>query len=163
MTQSPIAELDQRFARMKNLRSWFSSQTRSDSVRNDPSRPVSDDAPPRFPHRDALEDCVNDALRHSVPAGWKFSRPDKEKLSWQIERTVIPDGEWPTQDYWIIVSADLQWLFVTWGNCDIGTVSLPLEFLQARVIATTSLARFPLGDCLRFVFQHCKPNEWGYT
>jgi hypothetical protein len=116
-----------------------------------------------FENRRQVEDYVAHQLREGTPAGWISMRPDPTRLWWRIERTSIPPGDWPDQDYGLIVSEDLQWFFVTYDNCDIGPGTLRQEFQTARVISAASLESYPLGACLRFITQHCKPNQWGYT
>lgn len=116
-----------------------------------------------FENRKQAEDYVAHQLRDGIPEGWTWTRPDPRRLWWLIKRTFIPPGEWPDQDYGLIVSEDLHWFFLTYGNHDIGPGTLPQEFQAARVISAPSLETYPLAACVRFMVQHCKPNEWGYT
>ena len=132
----------------------------------DPAEPVSPRPLPKntapFQDRNEAVNYLTEALRSAVPVGWKVQRHQPE-LSWCVERTAVPAGEWPCQDYWVRVTEDLQWIIVTHGNKDCGVFTLQHELSNAVVIRSRSLCQFPLADCLRFVFQHRRPNEWGYT
>ena len=112
--------------------------------------------------RRQMEEYVESELRQAVPSGWTW-QPNCGRLWWTIRRVAIPPGEWPDQEYDVHVSEDLAWLIVTYDNCDVGCGSLCQEFQQARVISASSLKRYPLGSCIHFILEHCKPNEWGYT
>ena len=102
-------------------------------------------------------------LRRGTPEGWVSERNSTTGFWWTIKRVSIPPGEWSWQDYHLHVTDDLHWFMLTYGNNDIGCGSLDQELQKARVISARSLDRYPLGDCIRYVIAHCKPNEWGYT
>ncbi len=106
---------------------------------------------------------VQEELEHGVPAGWSFSPAEGTTLGWLIEKREVKAGEWPTQDFQLFLSMDLQFLHITFGNDDAGPLSVRHCLLNAKVIPTTSLRFFPLRALLREVFAQCAPNEWGYT
>jgi hypothetical protein len=129
-----------------------------------------------FPTRSQIEDYVGAELKRGISSGWRIVRNDRTRLWWTLERVSIPQGEWPTQDFSLLVSDDLQWFILTHGNCDVGCGGLGHALLDAMVISASSLRlpsvgidasvgslRFQLSDCIRFVIEHRKPNEWGYT
>ena len=116
-----------------------------------------------YADRNQLEEYVERELREATPSGWRWFRKERGRLWWTIERTSIPVGEWSTQEFDLHVSEDLDWLMVTYGNKDIGPLSLQQEFQNARIIQAPSLERFPLRSCIQFIIERCKPNEWGYT
>lgn len=114
-------------------------------------------------NRKQVEEYVERELSEGTPQGWKWNRPDREKLWWTIEKLSIPPGEWHNQEYSLHVSEDLCWFIMTYENNDIGCGSLSQTFQKARTISVSSLEYYPLRSCLEFIVENCKPNEWGYT
>jgi hypothetical protein len=123
-----------------------------------------------------IENHVTEMLNKAVPAGWKVTRHDRTRLSWSINRVLIPKGESPDQDYGVLVSDDLQWFMITHSNRDGGWFGLQQAMLTGDVIhasalllpgsqrpETNPLRRFYLSDCIRNVMERHKPNEWGLT
>ena len=113
--------------------------------------------------RRQVEEYVERELREATLPGWKCMRADPGRLWWSIKKTSISPGEWPEQEYGLHVTDDLHWFIVTYENHDVGPGSLQQEFQKARVISSSSLEHYPLGSCIQFIVEHCKPNEWGYT
>lgn len=129
-----------------------------------PQRPPTlEGARPPTASRRQVEEYVERELRASMSPGWAWDRPDAGRLVWLITKTEVPAGEWPMQEYGLHVSDDLHWFIASYGNQDVGAGSLAQAFQTARVIPSTTLAHYPLRACLRFLMQHCHPNEWGYT
>jgi hypothetical protein len=102
---------------------------------------------------------VDDELKN-LPSNWKASRRDQ---AWQIEKIVIPAGEWPNQDYWLSYSADLSLFVMTCGNVDMGVGSLDQRLQTARILDLVDVRSYGLSRCMLHVIEHTKPNEWGYT
>jgi hypothetical protein len=130
----------------------------------------------QVPNRSQLEAYVEAELGKAVPSDWRVVREDPKRLWWLLQRVSILQGEWPIQDFSLLVSDDLQWLFFTHGNKDCGPWGLHHALMDAMVISVSSLRlpaltgddppgllRFQLSECIRFLFEHRKPNEWGYT
>ena len=142
--------------------SWFEAKAPA----SDPAGPASPRPPTKatvpFQDRNGAVYYVTEALGSAIPVGWRIQR-NKPELSWGVEGTAVPDGEWPHQDYWVHVTEDIQWIIITHGKKDCGFWTFRHELSNAVVISSASLSRYPLSVCLRFVFWHYRPNEWGYT
>src|SRR5678816_4935177 len=72
----------------------------------------------QVPNRSQLEAYVEAELGKAVPSDWRVVREDPKRLWWLLQRVSILQGEWPIQDFSLLVSDDLQWLFFTHGNKD---------------------------------------------
>ncbi len=119
---------------------------------------------PFFRTLEEAETYVTRELAQTVPQGWAASCFPGERLTWQIKKERPDPGEWPNQEYGLRISSGLDFMILTHGNSDEGAVmTVRHALLNAFVIETVMLRRFSLGECLSFLFRHCKPNEWGYT
>ena len=118
---------------------------------------------PFFGTREEAEAYVTRELPPGVPEGWGISRPPDGRLTWIISKKKLEPGEWQTQAYGVRLSNGLDFVIFTHGNNDIGPFQLQHALQHGLVIEAVMLRRFSLGECVSFLFRHCKPNEWGFT
>jgi hypothetical protein len=83
--------------------------------------------------------------------------------AWRIARNVVPEGEWPIQEYGVIVSAGLDLVIFTHGNKDVGPFEIHHVLQYALVIDAAALREFGMPACINRLLAECRPNEWGYT
>jgi hypothetical protein len=109
------------------------------------------------------EEYVMRELSLAVSEGWRITRPPGERLTWVIKKEKLEPGEWHDQDYCVRISNGLDFLILIYGNKDVGPFGIEHALHNALVIEAVMLRGFRLSACLRFLFAHCKANEWGYT
>ena len=118
---------------------------------------------PFFENREKAERYVTQELELALPEGWRISQSRDQPLSWIIQKEKLEPKEWPNKNYSVRVSNGLDLVIFTYGNTDVGPFQLHHALHNALVIEAVMLRAFSLGDCLRFLFAHLKPNECGYT
>ena len=102
---------------------------------------------------------VEDALRKSVPSGWKTSRRSHDQLSWMIEPIKFESRQWDASEYSLFATPDLRFLILTYGNTDAGPLSEGHCIHDAKVIDAYGAKRFGLAGYLREIFATCEPNK----
>lgn len=118
---------------------------------------------PFFRTRQDAETYVGRELPPAVPEGWGIVSLSTERLTWIVKKEKLEPREWPVQEYCVQISKGLDFVILTYGNCDAGLFGLHHALHRALVIEAAMLRRFTLRECLEFLFAQCKPNEWGYT
>jgi hypothetical protein len=113
--------------------------------------------------REEAEAYVTSELQRAVPEGWVVTKLSGPGLSWSIARQKVAPGEWPTQEYDLRLSNGLELFVFTYGNNDIGPLSLGHVMQKALVLDAAAVQEFGMRACLDHLIEHCKPNEWGYT
>ena len=112
-----------------------------------------------FADSDELGNLVEEALRESMPSGWRASRRHPERLSWTIEPDQEEPGGWDSVEYSLFASPDLSFLVITHDNTDAGALS-PKHFIHnAKVIDAGGVKKYGLGGYLQEIFTTCKPNK----
>jgi len=102
-------------------------------------------------------------LERAVPPGWIVEFVEGARASWRLTRREIPEGEWPIQEYAILLSAGLDLIVFTHSNNDVGPLGLHHVLQNAFVVDASALREFGVSACLEHLFANYRPNEWGYT
>ena len=106
---------------------------------------------------------IRSEIDQAIPRGWMLRAVDGDTLAWSIVKSDIQPGEWPNREYGVRVSTGLDLLIFTYGNKDIGPLSLHHVVLQSLVIDVSALRHFGMAACLEHLMSRYEPNEWGYT
>jgi hypothetical protein len=102
---------------------------------------------------------VEDALRETVPSGWRALRICQGELAWVIEQIQFESRYWDTSQYSLFATPDLRFLIVTYGNTDAGPLSEAHCIHNAKVIDAYGAKQFGLAGYLREIFAKCEPNK----
>lgn len=113
-----------------------------------------------FASQAELAAYVQSQLAGVLPTGWRMREEAATSTgrSWRLIPADDPDADYR------VWAMDLGERFsIEYGNNDIGPLSLKQLLQPAFVFDRQALHFHSLGELVKHVIEHEKPNRWGYT